>query len=87
MPHCSWGHSGGPDPGSTQVLSVCGRTADGRAVAGRSGGIFLTGHAFLLGPDQYQRARGSWLVGPMRVSQKHCVELVEGTSNHSLGSP
>lgn len=23
-------------------------------------------------------------MGPMRVSQKHCIEMVEGTRNHSL---
>lgn len=71
-------------PGSTRAPSVCGRTADGRGAAGRHEDVLLTGHVFLLGPDQCQRAIRSWSVGPMGESQNHCTEMVEGTSNHTL---
>lgn len=83
-PQYPWGHSGGPDPGRTRALSVCGRTVAGKGAAWPHGDTPWTGHVFLLGPDQYQRARGSCLVGPMKVSQKHCIVMVEGTSDHSL---
>lgn len=83
-PQCVWGHSVGPVLGSAQALSVCGRTAGGKGAAWQYGDGLLTGHVFLPGPGQYQRARRSWSVGPMRVSQKHCFEMVEETSNHSL---
>lgn len=83
-PQWPWGHSGGPVQGSTRALSVYGRTVGGTGALWRCEDILWTGHVFLQGPDRYQRARGSWLVGLMRVSQKHCIETVEGTSNHSL---
>lgn len=71
-------------PGNAQALNVCGRTAGGKGAARQYGDSLLTGHIFLLDPDQYQRARGSWSVGLMRVSQNRCMETAEETNSHSL---